>query len=162
MKKFKYIVATLFVVAIGAGIFWACQKEETTENSSITTTSNKIQKENLPPGTEYTIDEIREINGKCYHVTGTYYEWVDINNIKYGQSSGLTYTEVNCLTAIPETTSPLEIRFEPNDYYTFTEYDDYTDPNHYTFEVILGEGFSSEVLYLFEQDALIGMCEIIF
>jgi flagellar basal body-associated protein FliL len=54
MKKFKYIVATLFVVAIGAGIFWACQKEETTENSSITTTSNKIQKENLPPCTVYT------------------------------------------------------------------------------------------------------------
>ena len=28
MKKFRYIIATLFVVAIGAGIFWACQKED--------------------------------------------------------------------------------------------------------------------------------------
>lgn len=26
MKKVKFIIATLFVVAIGAGIFWACEK----------------------------------------------------------------------------------------------------------------------------------------
>ena len=44
MKKVKFILAALMVVAVGIGIFWACQKEETTENSSVTTTSNKIQK----------------------------------------------------------------------------------------------------------------------
>ena len=45
MKKFRYIIATLFVVAISAGMFCACEKEETTENSSVSSTSNKIQKD---------------------------------------------------------------------------------------------------------------------
>lgn len=46
MKKVKFIVAAILVVAVGAGIFWACQKEVTTENSSVTKESNKILKDN--------------------------------------------------------------------------------------------------------------------
>ena len=46
MKKFRYIIATLFVVAIGAGIFFACQKDAVNSNSSVSTESNKIQKDN--------------------------------------------------------------------------------------------------------------------
>ena len=40
MKNLKYIIATLFVVAVGAGIFWACEKENNNEKNI----SNKIQK----------------------------------------------------------------------------------------------------------------------
>ena len=43
MKNLKYIIAALFVVAVGAGIFWACQKENKEENRNIET-NLKVQK----------------------------------------------------------------------------------------------------------------------
>jgi hypothetical protein len=42
MKKFRLIIVALFVMAVGAGIFWACQKEDPTTNTSVTTKSKKI------------------------------------------------------------------------------------------------------------------------
>ncbi|MDD4210462.1 MAG: hypothetical protein PHI52_09020 [Bacteroidales bacterium] len=156
MKKFKYIIATLFVVAVGAGIFWACEKEETIANSSVTKESNKIQKR--PPGITYTIDEIRVIDGKCYHVTGSYFEWTDINNIRNGECDGLIYTEIDCATAYPATTTPLEFEFHPRDDVSFTSTEQYTNPNNYTFTVISGkEGFTVEELNLFYVDALVNL-----
>jgi len=59
MKKFKYIIATLFVVAVGAGIFWACQKENenSIENQSVENKTQKTFNDN-----DY-IDSLSEITG---------------------------------------------------------------------------------------------------
>ncbi|NLE04883.1 MAG: hypothetical protein GX638_08790 [Crenarchaeota archaeon] len=49
MKKFRYIIATVFVVAMGLAIFFACEKENNNESYNEKGISNKIQKEKLPP-----------------------------------------------------------------------------------------------------------------
>jgi hypothetical protein len=160
MKKFRYIIATVFVVAIGAGIFWACEKEEATSNTSVTKESNKIQKR--PQGITYVIDEIREINGKCYHVIGTYFEWTDINDIRRGECDGVIYTEVDCYSYLAQEASTVEFSYNPILDCNFSTVAQYTNTANYTFTVTVGETLSPELLYLFEQDALICMCGFMF
>jgi hypothetical protein len=69
MKKFTYIIAALFVVAIGVGIFISCEKESINENT-LTSNSNKIQKDGELDQT-YTIDDYTLVKGE----TEANYHW---------------------------------------------------------------------------------------
>ena len=153
MKSYKYIIAALFLVAISTGIFISCEKESINENT-LTSNSNKIQK--TPQGTTYTLDEYREINGKCYHVTGSYFFWEDNHGKQYILSEGVTYTEINCVTMLTLTVAPLEFAFEPKPEVEFNCEADYIEPDNYNFTVISGgETLTIEELNLFFQDALV-------
>lgn len=58
MKKIKYIIATVFVVAIGVGIFLACQKENINDS---TTVPEKAIKKNIPTESDmHEIDQMSE------------------------------------------------------------------------------------------------------
>jgi len=153
MKSYKYIIAALFVVAIGVGIFISCEKESINENT-LTSNSNKIQKEQQ--GVTYTMNEYREINGKCYHVTGKYLVWEDVYGNKYISSGGLIYTEIDCVTMLALIAVPLEFAFEPEPEVEFNCEADYIEPDNYNFTVISGgETLTIEELNLFFQDALV-------
>ncbi len=137
-------------MAIGAGIFWACQKEETTEKSSITSNSNKIQK--LPVGKTYVVDMYTEINGKCYHITGELFEWQDVNDYKYAITDGLYYTEVDCNSWLIGTESPITFRYEldPNAPQAVCQ-DDYRNQDLYIIEVVEGNPLPEELLMMFNR-----------
>ncbi|MFA6869250.1 MAG: hypothetical protein WCQ79_08360, partial [Bacteroidales bacterium] len=132
-------------------IFWACQKEETTEKSNVISNSNKIQK--LPTGKTYEFDFYTQIGFTCYHVTGILFEWKDINQLTHSISDGLTYTEVDCNSLFVTTNSPIEFAYAPDPDFVFLCEDDYKDANNYIFEVISGE-VSPEMYYLFLQKVL--------
>lgn len=87
MKKFRYIIATVFVVAIGAGIFWACQKENE-ENEEVVVNKNiseKIQK-TCDIGEEFIVCQVykeRSKSGKwpdqtCSGTSGNCWLWLQM------------------------------------------------------------------------------------
>ncbi len=153
MYKIKIIIAALCVAVIGVGIFVSCEKESINENT-FTSNSNKIQKE--PQGVTYIMDKYIEINGKCFHVTGSYLVWKDRNDKNHISSGGLKYTEIDCITMLTLIAVPLEFAFEPEPEVEFNCEADYIEPDNYNFTVISGEEtLTIEELNLFFQDALV-------
>ncbi|MDD3281208.1 MAG: hypothetical protein PHC83_06515 [Bacteroidales bacterium] len=53
MKNLRYIIATVFVVAIGAGMFFSCQKEEITSKiSSLNNSETKLHQKQFKTHTQ--------------------------------------------------------------------------------------------------------------
>ena len=66
MKNLKYIIAALFVVAVGAGIFWACQKEEVSSKTNNSNTSNTELHQKLYETEIISVDEMTQTWYHCW------------------------------------------------------------------------------------------------
>ena len=156
MKSYKYIIAALFVVAIGVGVFMSCEKDNNMSANNATNTHTEVKKEqkvdNLP-GQWYTIDYYEfNFDGKCYHVTGEYC----MDEDGYIWSSSLTYTQVNCEDiAIPAETPPFNVELTPNDEYSIGY--DSTDITNYDV-VVEGEALPTNLLNGLIINTLIYIC----
>ena len=87
MKSYKYIIAALFVVAIGAAIFIGCEKENEVSTNTLLS-ENKIQKDFLVIDTIPFDDwESLPFSLNCIHKWGI---------IEVLENGSLRYATVNC------------------------------------------------------------------